>query len=156
MNIPEYYDEFLKKRDSFGYLASLKNDKLCDVSRTSGVYVQDKEFLKIVYMPSLSPNLLPNLLINPQLTVTAVSAYSFECYQFKGNFVSKEKLSADDIILKDKYLKGMVGVIQEMGFSLEKILNEKYVGIEVDAILMKVEELYDQTPKVGAGEKISN
>ena len=154
MTVPDYLVEFLKKKDAFGYLASLNDKQFCDVCRYSGVYVINKEFLKIIYMPSLSPELLNNLKSAPKMTVTIVSAYSLECYQLKGKHISHENLNAEDEKFKDTYLQGMTEVITDMGFKLEKVLKGKYNNLDTRAIIMKVEEIYEQTPKKGTGEKI--
>lgn len=154
MIVPEYYIEFLKKRDTFGYLASLNENHFCDVCRTSGVYVENQEFLKIFYMPALSPRLMQNLLNRNQLTLTVVSAFSFECYQLKGKYISHENISVYDEEFKNMYLKGMAEAIKELGFNLENVLNNKYILLEVVTIIMKVEEVYEQTPKKGTGNKI--
>ena len=151
MIVPKYYIEFLKKRDTFVYLASLNKNHFCDVCRTSGVYVENREFLKIFYMPELSPRLLQNLLSRNQLTLTVVSAFSFECYQIKGKYISHENISVDD----EKYLKGMAETIKEMGFNLENVFNNKYLLLDVVTIIMKVEEVYEQTPKIGTGNKVN-
>lgn len=155
MIVPEHYIELFKKRDTFGYLASLNNNQFCNVCRSSGIYVIDQEFLKIIYMPALSPHLLKNLQINPQMTVTILSNYTFECYQFKGKYCFHENISDEDERFKDKYLQGMIAVIGEQGFNLDKVLKGKYIKLDVVTIIMKVEEIYEQTPKTGTGNKIN-
>lgn len=154
MIVPAYYSELLKKRDTFGYLASLNEKQLCDVCRSNGVYLVNQEYLRIIYMHDLSPRVLQNLQANPQLTVTIVSAYTFECYQFKGKYISHEEMSIKDEKFKDTYLKGMVEVIGELGFNMEKVLNEKYVKLAAKTIIMKVEEIFNQTPKKGTGNLV--
>ncbi len=154
MDIPYHLAEFFKKKDTFGYLASLNDKQFCDVCRISGIYITNQGSVKIIYMPSLSPNLLNNLQRTPQMTVTIVSAYTFECYQLKGKYLSQENLKASDEKFKNTYLQGMTEVIRDMGYKMEKVLSGKYCKLDVQAILMEVEEIFEQTPKEGTGEKI--
>lgn len=155
MKIPHHLAEFFKKKDTFGYLACLNNKQFCDVCRISGIYIVNQESVKIIYMPSLSPDLLNNLQRVPQMTVTVVSAYTFECFQLKGKYLSHENLNAADEKFKNTYLHGMVEVIREMGYKMEKVLSGKFSNLDTLALLMKVEEIYEQTPKEGTGEKIN-
>jgi DNA-directed RNA polymerase len=37
---------------------------------------------------------------------------------------------------------------------MEKVLKEKYVKLHAEAIIMKIEEIYDQTPKKGTGNLV--
>jgi len=155
MKVPAYYTEFLQRRDTFGYLASLNENGFCDVCRTSLVSVQNEEYVKIMYMPGLAPNLHINVKANSMITLTVVSALSFEGYQFKGEFVSYEELNKDEKISNDNYLNGMAEVIKEIGFKLESVLTNKYTKQKAMSIVMKVSDIYEQTPKKGTGKNIN-
>lgn len=106
-------------------------------------------------MPDLAPNLLDNLQANPEMTTTLSSAFTFECYQFKGTYHSHEDLSADDKKRNDNYLEGMMNIITDMGFDLGNILTNKYNKQKVQAVVMKVNAIFEQTPKNGTGKNIN-
>ncbi len=155
MKIPPYYTKFFQRYDTLGYLASLNENGFCDVCRTGLVYTLNEEYVKIMFMPALASNLHMNLQTNPLMTVTVVSALTFEGYQFKGEYLSHEELNGNDKALNDSYLKGMTAVIKEVGFDLENVLSNKYSKQKVEAIVMKVKAIYEQTPKNGTGKNIN-
>ena len=154
MIIPSYYKEFLKKRDTFGYLASLNKDLFCDACRSSGAYSPFEEHIKIFYMPVLSPRLSENLRLNPNMAFTMVSALTFESYQMKGQFLENANITPEEEKFKNDYLSGMTAVLNQVGFNLDTCMREKYSKQQVAAIIMKVEEIYEQTPKKGTGNFI--
>lgn len=154
MRIPKYYTDFITKREIYGYIASLNSSGYCDMTRTCGIYPVNEDHLKIIFMSGLSTNLIRNLADNPKISLNGISAYTFESYQIKGSYISHENLSADDIMVKENYLKGMLELIAEMKFGIDEKSLDKYCQSEATAIIMKVEEIYEQTPKQGTGEKI--
>lgn len=154
MIIPEYYAKFVKRKEIYGYLASVGENFYCDTTRTCGIYPVDQEYLKILYMSELSPGILINLQRNSLITLNVISAYTFESFQMKGKYISHENLTVEDKKYKENYLRGMIELIEEMKFGLSPKSLEKYSQLDAIAVIMKVEEIYEQTPKKGTGEKI--
>ena len=91
---------------------------------------------------------------NPNITFNGISAYTFESFQMKGKYISHNELNDEDLQLKVKYLKGMRELIDEMKFGIDVKSLDKYCLSGAMALTMKVEAIYEQTPKPGTGEKV--
>ena len=82
-----------------------------------------------------------------------MNANTFESYQVKGKYLENRSLNAEEENIKHRFMWGIKEVLSDMGFDYEGRFSQ-YADLEGWAVKMKVEEIYEQTPKPGTGKKL--
>lgn len=153
MVIPDYISKMLKSTQTLGWLAGVKDNTDFHLCRTCGVLKIDQEHIRILITPSLSPSLIRTIKEQPKISFTVVDAYTFESYQFKGIYIDSGALGIEEEDLKQKFMTGIKEVLVGMGFDYGDRF-KKYSGLEGVAVTMRVQEIYEQTPRKGTGFKL--
>ena len=84
-----------------------------------------------------------------------VGMISHEAYNFKGQFVSSEKLNNEDLKISENYRNNIIDVITSVGLSKDAAL-DKFGKVPDLGITFKVDKVYIQTPGPDAGKQITN
>ena len=84
-----------------------------------------------------------------------VGMISHEAYNFKGQFVSTEKLNNEDLKISENYRNNVIDVIINLGLSEDAAL-DKFGKVPDLGITFKVDKVYIQTPGPDAGKEITN
>ena len=153
MIIPDNIEKMLELTHTFGWLIGVNNKLESHLCRTCGVRVIDGEHILILITPSLSEHLVETIQNHSKISFTIVNAYTFESYQFKGEYIENRALNAEEEKLKQLFMKGMEDVLAGMGFEYDGRFKQ-YANMEGLAVKMKVEEIYEQTPRPGTGKKL--
>ena len=126
-----------------------------EVVRLSGVRLSaEVPYLELFLPAFVAQTLLRYLGERPQLCLLCSSIFTFEAIQVKGRFVDSRPSTEEELAWQRAYLAGFarhvieVGVKQGAGFNL-------YLRESAVTLRMVPEEVFDQTPKAGAGKKIS-
>ena len=154
MIIPENIEKMLELTQTFGWLVGIDENLESHLCRTCGVKKIDDEHILILITPSLSEKLTEVIQKHPKIGFTIVNAYTFESYQFKGKYIDKRPLIAEEENMKKRFMDGIKEVLLNMGFEYNGSF-KKYADLEGLAVKMKVEEIYEQTPKPGTGKKLT-
>ena len=153
MVIPHNIEKILGVTHTFGWLVGVDDKLMCNFCRTCGAWVTDDEYLTVLFTPSLSQSLIDNVQSQLNVGFTIVNAFTFESYQFKGIYIEHRTLSAEEEKIKSLYMQGITKVLHSMGFRYGDHF-KTYSNLDGLAVKMKVNEIYDQTPKQGTGKKI--
>ncbi len=153
MVIPNNIDKMLELTHTFGWLIGVDEKLESHLCRTCGVKKIGNEHLIILITPSLAEQLLETIQKHPKIVFTVVDAYTFESYQFKGEYVENRPLNSEEENMKLRFMQGIESVLFDMGFDYHGHFNQ-YADLEGWAVKMKVEEIYEQTPKPGTGKKL--
>jgi len=122
--------------------------------RVLGALVMENDIVKIFVAKLVSEQSIKNIDDNKLVSITLCHLFSYECYQFKGKCVHYEDSDNEDQGRVEKYMKDFNECIVKIGTKDGVIY--KWPIKPCMTIEMKVEELYDQTPKIGAGSKITS
>ena len=153
MVIPDNIDKMLELTYTFGWLVGVDDKLESHLCRTCGVKKIDNEHLIILITPSLAEHLVETIQNHPKIVFTIVNANTFESYQFKGKYVENRPLNAEEGNIKHRFMRGIKEVLSDMGFEYNDHFSQ-YAELEGWAVKMKVEEIYEQTPKPGTGKKL--
>ena len=121
--------------------------------RVLGAVVMENDIVKIFVAKSSSNQSIKNIADNKLVSITLRSALNFECYQFKGKCVHYEDSNNEDQGRVEKYMTEFNESIVKAG--VEDGVVYKWPTKPCITIEMNVEELYDQTTKIVAGNKIT-
>lgn len=153
MIIPNNIEKMLELTYTFGWLIGVDEKLESHLCRTCGVKKIDDEHLILLITPSLEEHLVETIQKYPKIVFTIVDAYTFESYQFKGKYIENRTLSSEEENMKKRFMQGIEAVLLDMGFDYNGHFNQ-YADLEGLAVKMKVEEIYEQTPKPGTGKKL--
>lgn len=150
MQIPQNIIKMMELTHTFAWLAGV-NDKLrCDYCRTCGTWITEDGFLTVIITPSMAGSLIDTLSSNLNVACTIVNALTMESYQLKGTYLEHRPLSVKEEDLKESYMQGIYGVLNDMGFEYGDGFR-KYADMDGIAVAMKVNEIFEQTPRQGSG-----
>jgi len=121
--------------------------------RVLGAEVMENDIVKFFVAKLTSDQTIKNIDDNKLVSITLASALSYECYQFKGKCVHYEDSDNEDQGRVEKYMKDFNECMVKIG--VRDGLVYKWPTKPCMTIEMKVEEIFDQTPKIGAGNKIT-
>lgn len=123
-----------------------------DFARVLGATAVDDLHIKLFVDGPTSTRSLANMRDNQWIAFVIVDIMSAECYQFKGKFISAINLDEQDMVLFDQYMKGFDDLVEAIG--LNRGLIDAYPHSSMIGITMEVQEIFEQTPKKGTGQKI--
>ena len=83
-----------------------------------------------------------------------VGMISHEAYNFKGQFVSSDSISDEDLQISKDFSTNAINIITSIGLSNEAAL-EKYGKLPDMGITFKVDKVFVQTPGPDAGKEIT-
>jgi hypothetical protein len=120
--------------------------------RVLGASYIDDEHIKIFIDEATAGRTLSNLQQNPRMAVVMVDTINFESYQFKGKWISTEKCIGEDLQRFESYMKEFDYNVTQLGFTPGVVYN--YPHSTMLTLIMQVEEIFEQTPKKGTGQKL--
>jgi hypothetical protein len=100
--------------------------------------------------------LFENLRANPRIAVTAGGGVEHINYQFKGRVVEVREPTPQERAAQKVQIDAAIGELMMMGFPKEagQVLTMVSVGSPCRAVSFVVEEMFNQTPGPGAGERV--
>ena len=134
-------------------LGTRDNNLKPEYCRVLGASVMENDIVKIFVAKLTSDQSIKNIDDNKLVCITLCNIFSYECYQFKRNCVHYEDSDNEDQSRVEKYMTDFNERAVKIGTKDGVVY--KWPTKPCMTIEMKVEELYDQTPKIGAGNKIT-
>ena len=124
-----------------------------DLVRLLAVPVEpDREHLTAFVPRSHGRNLLDNLAVSSRLSFLFALVTGNQSYQLQGTCVSQHPCTAEEVAFQRDSLERFGRVLARQGLSGEKAVAAYFSQPSV-ALTMRIEEIYEQTPKAGTGGK---
>ena len=150
MKIPERFEAFLKQ--GVGSLMGTRDkDLMPEVNRVLGMQIIGDDRLRYFVDGPTSRRIFSNLEQNRHVTVVTCSN-TFESYQFKGKHLGHRDATEEENEFVMEYFRVFNEAMRMFGLTDGLALN--YPHSHMIAMDMEVEEMFEQTPKVGTGQKI--
>ncbi|WP_247236496.1 hypothetical protein [Telluribacter sp. SYSU D00476] len=126
-----------------------------EMVRLLGTKVEpDREHILFFLPLKYGEGLLHNFTHTDKLTFLLAIVLTNESYQLKGSYLSHRPCNSAEVEFQKEYMTGLSTAISEyQGLPGESAFNAYYHQPSV-AVRMLVREAYEQTPKIGAGEKV--
>ena len=141
-------------KEGFGHFGvASKTNKTRHVD-TLGVKINSSEALLTCFVKNSECEEVLQFLNESGRISFFVGMISHEAYNFKGQFVSSEKIDDSDLKISQTYLKNAIEIIASIGLSKEAAI-EKYGKSPDIGITFKVDKVYIQTPGPDAGKEIT-
>jgi hypothetical protein len=101
---------------------------------------------------SESATTISNLDDNGFIALTMVHPLNYRCLQIKGRCIRHYEADSSEMVNVNNYLDLFGSVIEKMGLPENVVYNWPHDPAIV--VEMELDEVYEQTPKKGAGEKL--
>ncbi|HEX8529687.1 MAG TPA: hypothetical protein VF646_06675 [Cytophagales bacterium] len=126
-----------------------------DVVRLLAVRVEpDREHLTALVPLPQGQGVLDNLAVTPRLSFLFALILGNRSYQIKGAYVSYHPCTEAEVAFGRDSLTRFSQVLVGQGFSPEKAF-AAYFSPSGVALTMRIEEIYEQTPRPGTGGKVT-
>ncbi len=126
-----------------------------DLVRVMGVRAElDGEHLVTFVPVPYAQNLIAQLAPGGKLTLLHANVCTYVSLQFKGRCVSHRPSTAEEVEFQRRYLDGFCQEIRNQGMVPDVAFAVFFRQPSV-TVVMRVEEVYEQTPKSGTGGKIT-
>jgi hypothetical protein len=123
-----------------------------EYARILGSRFVDDQHIKLFLDGPSAGRTIQNLQDNGFVSVILCSLENYESYQFKGKCVSLLQSNPEELQLISDYLKDINVLLVKVGFPDQGMY--KYPRTSMMTLLMEVEEIFEQTPKAGTGQKV--
>lgn len=154
MKLSDKMIEFIHGPNSI-FLGTRSDKLIPHVKWIIGAIVEkDQESITCYLLECLAQPVLENTGHNGSCALFVSHLVSHESYQFKGTFISVRPCNENDEAIKGIYFQKFGNFLMHVGVS-EANLSNLATGPAV-AVTFRVEEVYDQSPRPGAGQKINS
>lgn len=123
------------------------------VSAWGGLVSPDRESLTIYVLEVKSKKILQNLIENGKFALTVNHPLSLETYQFKGIFVSSRPANPQDKAIQTIYNNKIIALLSPIYPHFTDRYNQMVMKPMV-SITLKIDEIFEQTPGPGTGNKV--
>jgi hypothetical protein len=126
-----------------------------DIVRVLGVQVDaDRQHLTVYIPVGYGAGVINNLSVTDKITFLTAIIFTYESYQVKGRYISHREMAEEEIAYQKVYMDEFTDALAKQGLSKEKGY-KAYFQQPCIAMRIEVEEVYEQTPKNGTGEKLA-
>jgi len=155
MNIPEKLVTFVTGAEVAVWTATSDTQRMPDVARPTGVVKGDSDDELIIYLPRKNADkMLVNLEQNDQLALMCTHIATLESYQFKGCCTAHWPANDEEIKSQKLLMEAFAEFLSQIyDFPTEMVISA-YYSVPIVALSLRVEQIFEQTPKKGTGTPI--
>ena len=126
-----------------------------DIVRLMSARVEPDRQHVLAYVPRPSGSgVLANLSVAPRLTLLVGHVYTYEAYQVKGTYTGHRACTPAEVEYQRAYVDRFAENLVRQQLPREQII-AAYFQQPSFAVRLRVEEVYEQTPRKGTGERIA-
>lgn len=133
------------------FMATRDANKKPEIHRVLGAKVIDGNHIKFYFDGPTARRITDNLSENHMFAVVTCSN-TFESYQFKGRSLKFSQATEEDNQDIMDYFQKFSDLM--LVFGLLEGLVYNYPHTQMMCVMMEVEDVFEQTPKVGTGQKV--
>ncbi len=151
MQINEELKKFIQGINGMG-LGTRDKDLTPSYNRVLAAKVSGNNTIKITIAKQTAAQAIKNLGENKMVSLVMANILNFECYQFKGSYISYHDSASEEKVDVENYFNKFNEVLIKIGVQNGIVYNWSHdptVTIEFE-----VEQIFEQTPKIGTGNQI--
>ncbi len=133
-------------------LGTRDSNLIPDYSRVVGTALSEDNIFKFYLGKEKTGKTISNLDENGFIALTMVHPLNYRCLQIKGRCIRHYEADSSEMENVTNYLDLFGSVIVKMGLPDDALLSWPHDPAIV--VEMELDEVYEQTPKKGAGEKL--
>jgi hypothetical protein len=152
--ISNHHKEFLASNTISIWIATANASNVPDTLRCTGLVVEDDTTLRCYIAQKHADVFQQNIAENKNIAFFASQIYNFVTYQYKGSVIEVLPSEPSETELQQQYVHGFTSAMSRFGFPQDK-LYDMYFHQPALAIRLKVEKIFEQTPKQNTGGEIN-
>lgn len=137
------------------YLAGVSEGNVPEVARVVGLKLEDDDTLRMVVGTRSSANVLACLDHSKRLAFVGAKLATFRTFQFKGEAIEHGPATDEDIALVHTYAEAFSAMVAYVGLDSERFCTWMS-ETDFTYLRMRVDDIFDQTPRVGAGNQVAS
>ena len=135
------------------YVSTVGDDLVPQITRVVGLKVADGDHV-LVYIPQwYSEQFLEAIAKRPSIALVGVQVTTYRTFQFKGDVIDTYPSTDDDVSSIEAYVDGFGQLIAHVGLDSIRY-NSVYASPPLTTLKLRVDQVFDQTPRVGAGNLV--
>lgn len=151
--LTEHYAKHLESVPGM-YAGSRDSSLVPEVVRAVGAWAVDGDILNFLVSTNLSTKFLANIRDNKEVTFVAANVMGYETFQYKGKYISDSPADESDNNIHNQYAKGFGELVAQIGIDADRYTKSHSIP-PFTRVTFKVSEIFDQSPKIKAGEQVS-
>lgn len=136
------------------FVGTRDKDLNCDILRALGGGASGHDTIKFFVAEKTAGKMLDNMRSNKLVSLSVTNIFTVESYQFKGRFLSARPVNQEETQTVSEYIGQFEESLTSMGYKpglfADHVLYNPAIAIE-----FVVDEIFDQTPKAGTGQKLT-
>ena len=153
MILPSHLKEHLKGPIG-AFVGTRDKDLNCDLVRVLGSMATGHDTIKFFIAEKTAGKTVDNLRSNKLVSLGATNVFTLESYQFKGRLLSIRAANAEEAMTVLEFVNQFDEAISKLGYPPGIVLNNLTYDPAL-AVEFVVDQIFDQTPKIGAGNQIA-
>ncbi len=154
--INEYLRRHIEAAPAAFWLSNCDAEGTPDLVRVMGVRAEpDGEHLVTFVPVPYAQNLIAQLAPGEELALLHANVHNYVSLQFKGRCVSHHPSTAEEVEFQRRYMDGFCHEIEGQGLVPEVAFRVFFRQPSI-TLVMRVEEVYEQTPRAGTGGRITD
>lgn len=147
--------ECIQEKASSIWLCNSNEQLQTATVRLMGARVEEDRKHITVYVPvQYGAEVIRNLATTDKITFLTAIIHTYVSYQVKGTYISQCACTEADIAYQWAYMDGFTDALAKQGLSKQKGIKAYYQQPSI-AMRILAEEVYEQTPRKGTGEKVN-
>jgi hypothetical protein len=136
------------------YVAAVGEGLVPQCGRVVGVEQEDAQTLRLVVGTESSANVLDCLAHSRQASFVGAKLATLLTFQFKGEIIEQGEATESDVALVHEYAKVFGALVAHVGLDSERFCTWMS-ETRFTFLRLRVNEVFDQTPRVGAGNRVA-
>ena len=136
------------------YTGTRDKDYRCEIVRVMGVISTGHDSIKFFIAEESGARTLDNLRSNKIVTLSTTNIFTSESFQMKGRLINFRPATEEENTFIKDYVTSFDETASKLGFPPGMISN-KMPHQPAVAIEFVVDQIFDQTPKIGTGKLVS-
>ena len=154
MILSERFIQLVSDPSAAIWISNCNNKLEPDLVRLLGAKVEaDNEHLLLFVPVKYGKHVIENFSVTNKLTFLLAIILTNESYQLKGEYLSHRPCTEEEVTYQEAYFAGLCDALDNQALSGDKAFDAYYSQPSI-AVRMVVRVVYEQTPKVGTGEKV--
>lgn len=135
------------------YITAVQGDATPILTRVVGLEVEDRDTVVVAVQTPISGEFLACLDSNPTVALVGVKLTTFLTFQFKGEILGRWDATDEDKPKIQEYIDGFSALVAHVGLDPTRY-GPAFSKGPWTCLRMRINEVFDQTPRVGAGNRI--
>ena len=136
------------------FIATRDKNLDCDAARVLGALASGHDTIKFYLGEKFADKTLDNLRSNKLVSLSATNVFTLESFQFKGRLLSIRPTNEEESNAVSEYVNQFDEAVTKLGYRQGIVLDNTVYNPSL-AVEFIVDQIFDQTPKAGAGKQLA-